>query len=186
MCQGNQDGIQRHEMVCTTRIASIGSASEASSHSFSPINAIAKLNNDRLYVTQHAIPHAQRRGKSPSLTDRCSESRQQTGHRRRSAVQKQCQPKLRNNFPHRQADSNQRDSFNQHQRGDHAAHIRLFKRRRDFLVIRNTVAWWSVSPDSAPPDRQSAASTPNQRCTGHRHFRRIGEAITFQSTIYSS
>ncbi|MGQ7191370.1 sodium/glutamate symporter, partial [Escherichia sp. HC-CC] len=26
------------------------------------------------------------------LTDRCSESRQQTVHRRRSAVQKQCQP----------------------------------------------------------------------------------------------
>ena len=35
------------KMVCTTRIASIGSASEASSHSFSPISAIAR-NNDRL------------------------------------------------------------------------------------------------------------------------------------------
>ncbi len=33
---GNEDGIQRHEDGLTTRIASIGNASEASSHSFSP------------------------------------------------------------------------------------------------------------------------------------------------------
>ncbi|MNI94778.1 hypothetical protein D3C73_1529280 [compost metagenome] len=35
------------KIVCTTRIASIGSASEASSHSFRLINAIAR-NSDRL------------------------------------------------------------------------------------------------------------------------------------------
>ncbi len=40
------------KMVCTTRIASIGSASEASSHSFSPISAIAGEQR-QAYVTQH-------------------------------------------------------------------------------------------------------------------------------------
>ena len=87
---------------------------------------------------------------------------------------------LRNDLPYRQTDGDQRDALNQHQRCDHAPHIRLFKRGRRELIVRRTVRGGRVLNQIARHrSADQAAQDEAEGCASHGHFGSVGKAIAF-------
>ncbi len=168
------------KMVCTTRIASTAAPAKPAPTVSAP--SAPSPGQRQAYVTQHGYRTLKDAVKAiidrPLLRITPTNSTQT-----KVAVQKQCQPKVAQQFSPPSGRSNQRDSFNQHQRGDHAAHIRFSNAVGTSWSSGIPFGVVEFSPDSAPPDRQSSRPAPDRTCTGHRHFCRIGEAITFNEQL---
>ena len=91
---------------------------------------------------------------------------------------------LRNHLAHRQTDGDQGDTLDQHQRGDHPPHVRLFEGGRRHLIVRRPVrrgrVFHQVTRHRAA---DQAAEHQAESRAGHRHLGGVGKTIALNEQL---